>query len=144
VVQRVREAEVVVGDESVGRIGRGLAILAGLGRDDGVTEVAWMARKIAGLRVFDTTDSSLQYDVVEARAEVLAISQFTLLADCRKGRRPSYDHAMPFERAAALFEQFVAELRSFVGTVATGRFGASMAVRLVNDGPFTLVIDSPS
>jgi D-tyrosyl-tRNA(Tyr) deacylase len=143
VVQRVREAEVVVGDETVGRIGRGLAILAGLGRDDGVAEVAWMARKIVGLRVFDTAEPASQHDVIEAGAEVLAISQFTLLADCRKGRRPSYDPAMRSEDASQLFDRFVAELRSFVGTVATGRFGATMAVRLVNDGPFTLVIDSP-
>jgi D-tyrosyl-tRNA(Tyr) deacylase len=143
VVQRVQEAEVAVGDECVGRIGRGLVVLAGLGRDDGVAEVAWMARKIVGLRVFDAPESSAQHDVVEARAEVLAVSQFTLLADCRKGRRPSFDQAMPSDRASALFERFVAELRRFVGTVATGRFGATMTLRLVNEGPFTLVIDSP-
>jgi D-tyrosyl-tRNA(Tyr) deacylase len=143
VVQRVREAEVVVGDECVGRIGRGLVVLAGLGREDGVDEVAWMARKIAGLRVFEAPESSSQHDVVETRAEVLAVSQFTLLADCRKGRRPSFDHAMPSDRASALFERFAAELRTLVGTVATGRFGAPMTLRLVNEGPFTLVIDSP-
>ena len=144
VVQRVREAEVVVGDESVGRIGRGLVVLAGLGRGDGAVEVAWMARKIAGLRVFDALESRGEQSVVEAGAEVLVISQFTLLADCRKGRRPSYDAAMPAEQASALFDRFVAELGSVVATVATGRFGATMGVRLVNDGPFTLVIDSAS
>jgi len=144
VVQRVREAEVVVGDESVGRIGRGLVVLAGLGRDDGAEEVGWMVRKITGLRLFDDPDAQGGHSVVEAGAEILAISQFTLLADCRKGRRPSYDHAMPAAHATALFDRFVAELRVVAGVVATGRFGADMQVRLVNDGPFTLVIDSPS
>jgi D-tyrosyl-tRNA(Tyr) deacylase len=144
VVQRVRQAEVVVGDELVGRIGRGLVVLAGLGRGDGEDEVGWMARKIAALRVFDDPGSQAGRSVVEAGGEVLAISQFTLLADCRKGRRPSYDHAMPATHATALFDRFVAALRVAAGAVATGRFGADMQVRLVNDGPFTLVIDSAS
>ncbi len=142
VVQRVREAEVSVDGGSVERIGRGLVILVGIARGDGSDEAAWMARKIAALRVFDDEATGSQLSVVEARAEVLAISQFTLLADCGKGRRPSYDDAMPAEAALGLFERFVEELDAIVGVVATGRFGADMAVRLVNDGPFTLVIDS--
>ncbi len=141
VVQRVREADVTVDGLVVGRIGRGLVVLAGLARGDGIDEVVWMARKIAGLRVFDAAAG--ERSVVEAGAAVLAISQFTLLADVRKGRRPSYDRALPSEAAAPLFERFVAELRAIVDTVATGRFGASMHVRLVNDGPFTLAIESP-
>ena len=140
VIQRVREAEVTVDGTSVGRIGRGLVVLAGLARDDDDDDIVWMARKIAGLRVFD--DGTTERSVVEIGGAVLAVSQFTLLADCRKGRRPSYDHAMPAEAAAALFARFVRELRSVVGDVATGSFGADMQVRIVNDGPFTLVIDS--
>jgi D-tyrosyl-tRNA(Tyr) deacylase len=94
--------------------------------------------------VFDDADGRAEKSVVEAGAAILAISQFTLLADCRKGRRPSYDDAMPAAHATMLFDRFVAELRVAVGVVATGRFGAAMQVRLVNDGPFTLVIDSAS
>jgi D-aminoacyl-tRNA deacylase len=142
VVQRVREAEVLVDGGSVGRIGPGLLVFAGIARGDGPDETAWMARKIASLRVFDDEATRSQLSVVEAHAEILAISQFTLLADCRKGRRPSYDDAMSAEVARGIFDGFVAELRIMLGTVATGRFGADMHVRLVNDGPFTLVIDS--
>ncbi|MCC6764176.1 MAG: D-tyrosyl-tRNA(Tyr) deacylase [Deltaproteobacteria bacterium] len=143
VIQRVREAEVTVAGESVGRIGTGLLVLAGLGRDDGESDVAWMARKIVGLRLFDDPSSSTQRSVIEADGELLAISQFTLLADCGKGRRPSYDRAMAAGAAAALFARFVDELRARVRSVASGRFGAHMHVRFVNDGPLTLVVDSP-
>lgn len=143
VAQRVSEAEVTVDGASVGRIARGLLLLVGLGVDDGLEQVRWMAGKIAGLRVFDdATGAPSRLSVVEAGGAVLAVSQFTLLADCRKGRRPSYDGAMAAESACDLFERFVGELRMVVREVATGRFGADMRVRLVNDGPFTLVVDS--
>jgi D-tyrosyl-tRNA(Tyr) deacylase len=118
VIQRVREAEVTVDGTSVGRIGRGLVVLAGLARDDGDDDIAWMARKIAGLRVFD--DGTTERSVVEIGGTVLAVSQFTLLADCRKGRRPSYDHAMPAEAATALFARFRA-LRALRARAAVGR-----------------------
>lgn len=143
VVQRVREAEVAADGAVVGRIGRGLVLLVGLAVGDGADEVAWMARKIAGLRLFDGDAGALQGSVVEVGGGVLAVSQFTLLADARKGRRPSFDGAMPAAEAAPLFETFVARLREEIAVVATGRFGAAMEVRLVNDGPFTLIVDSP-
>lgn len=143
VAQRVSEAEVTVDGASVGRIGRGLLLLVGLGVDDGLEQVRWMAGKVAGLRVFDDeTGAPSRSSVVEAGGAILMVSQFTLLADCRKGRRPSYDGAMAAASASNLFERFVGELRTLVSEVATGRFGADMRVRLVNDGPFTLVIDS--
>jgi D-aminoacyl-tRNA deacylase len=143
VVQRVTEADVTVGAEVVGRIGRGLVVLAGLTVDDGPDQVRWMAAKIAALRLFDDgAGTPMRWGVVEADAEVLAVSQFTLVADCRKGRRPSFDRAMPAVEAAGLFDRFVTELRVSLPRVATGRFGADMRVRLLNDGPFTLVIDS--
>ena len=142
VVQRVREAEVVVDGCTVGSIGAGLLVLAGLGREDGPTELGWMARKIAQLRVFDDDSAGTQKSVAEIGGEVLVVSQFTLLADCRKGRRPSYDLAMPADVARPLFERFVEELRPLVVRVATGAFGADMRVHLVNDGPFTLIVDS--
>lgn len=143
VVQRVLEAEVTVDGAMIGRISRGLLVLAGLAVGDGSDDVVWMAGKIAGLRIFpDELGAPARASVVEAHAEVLAVSQFTLIADCRMGRRPSYDGAMPAADAAPLFERFVSELRATIGTVATGRFGAEMRVQLVNDGPFTLVVDS--
>ena len=142
VVQRVREAEVTVDGTSVGRIGRGLVRARGLAVGDGEDDIAWMARKIAGLRVFDD-GTTLQRSVVEIGGAVLAVSQFTLLADCRKGRRPVVRprHAGGGGRRA-LRRASCAQLRAVVGDVATGSFGATMQVRLVNDGPFTLVIDS--
>lgn len=103
-----------------------------------------MARKIANLRFFGNDATSHQQSVVEVGAAVLAISQFTLVADCRRGRHPSYDRAMTSAVARELFEQFVVARQSEIATVATGTFGATMHVRLVNDGPYTLVIDSPA
>lgn len=143
VLQRVVEAEVTVAGVSIARIGRGVVVFAGLAQGDGVDDVEWMARKIAALRVLTVAGETTQRSVVEADAEVLAVSQFTLTADCRKGRRPSYDAAMASGEAAPLFDRFVAVLRDEIRTVETGRFGAMMEVRLVNDGPYTLVIDSP-
>lgn len=143
VVQRVREAEVTVNGVAVGRIGRGLVLLAGLAKADSEDTVRWMARKIAGLRLFEDDTGTAQRSVVELGAEVLAVSQFTVVADCHKGRRPSYDGAMPSAEAAVLFEEFVRALRDEIGTVATGRFGATMEVRLVNDGPLTVIVESP-
>lgn len=144
VIQRVREAEVIVDGVAVGRIGAGLVLLVGLEIGDGQPQLAWMARKIAGLRVFDDDAGRGQWSVGEIGGSVLAVSQFTLVADCRMGRRPSYDRALPASDAAPLFERFVTLLRAEVGLVATGRFGATMQVRLVNDGPLTLVIDVPA
>jgi len=144
VVQRVREAEVTVEDASVGSIGAGLVALVGIARGDGEREAAWMARKVAELRVFEDEGGRLQQSVCEVGGAVLAVSQFTLLADCRKGRRPSFDLAMTAAEAAPCFERFVAALRACGLTVATGRFGAHMLVRLVNDGPLTVIIDSPT
>jgi D-tyrosyl-tRNA(Tyr) deacylase len=120
-----------------------LVLLTGFAVGDGEREIVWMAAKIAGLRVFDdAAGTPSQLSVAEIGGQVLAVSQFTLVADCRKGRRPSYDRAMAGATAAPLFERFLAELSATVGVVATGRFGADMSVRLVNDGPYTLVIDS--
>jgi D-tyrosyl-tRNA(Tyr) deacylase len=138
----VREAEVTVDGVSVGRIGRGLVLLAGIAVGDGVADVAWMAAKIAGLRLFEDDKGGLQRSVVEIGGGILAISQFTLLADCRKGRRPSFDGAMRGPDAEPLFDAFVADLRDRVALVATGRFGNTMDVGLVNDGPFTIVVES--
>jgi D-aminoacyl-tRNA deacylase len=144
VLQRVTRASVVVDGEVVGAIdpggdggaGQGLCVLVGVARDDGPEQVAAMVRKVAGLRVLDGERS-----VVEAGAPVLVVSQFTLQGDTRKGRRPSWSAAAPGDVAAPLVDAVVAGLRAEGLEVATGRFGADMAVELVNDGPVTLVVD---
>ena len=144
VVQRVREAEVTVEGTPVGRIGVGLVALVGVARGDGERDALWMARKVAELRVFEDDGARRQQSVLEVGGAVLAVSQFTLLGDCRKGRRPSFDGAMGVAEAEPCFERFVTALRACGVTVATGRFGAHMLVRLVNDGPFTVIVDSPA
>ncbi len=138
VLQRVTRASVTVGDEVVGRIDEpGLVALVGVTHDDGPEQVATMARKIADLRILRDERS-----VADTGAPVLVVSQFTLHADVRKGRRPSWNAAAPGDVAAPVVEDLVAALRDRGVTVETGRFGAMMAVELVNDGPVTLVVDT--
>jgi D-aminoacyl-tRNA deacylase len=142
VVQRVTEAWVRVGDEEVGRIGQGLLILAGVAADDGPEDVTFMAQKLANLRVFSEGERLLHLSVLDIKGEVLVVSQFTILGDCRKGRRPSFDQAGPPELAEKLYEDLVAALKGYGLTVATGRFRQMMEVGLVNDGPVTLLLDT--
>jgi D-tyrosyl-tRNA(Tyr) deacylase len=138
VVQRVSQAQVLV---VVGEIGRGVVVLVGFATGDSDDDAAWMARKIAGLRIFDDRDGLMNAALADVGGRVLAVSQFTLLGDVGKGRRPSFAGAMPSEHAAPLFDRFVAFLAEQVGPVAIGVFGARMDVRLVNDGPVTLIIE---
>lgn len=142
VLQRVTSARVSVDGQTVGAIGAGVLLLAGIAHDDGEPRVRQVARKCAGLRLFPGPGGTLDRSLVETSREALVVSQFTLLADVRKGRRPSFDAAAPPEVAEPLVEAFCDELRSLGVLVATGRFGAMMRVELVNDGPVTLVIDS--
>ncbi len=141
VLQRVLEAKVLASGEVVGRIGRGFLLLVGFGRTDGELEISWMAHKIAGLRIFPDGAGQMNASLADAGGRVLAVPQFTLLADCKKGRRPSFADALLPAHAEPLFQRFIALLSARVGPVATGRFGAEMQVHLVNDGPVTLVID---
>jgi D-tyrosyl-tRNA(Tyr) deacylase len=143
VVQRVSAARVEVNGEAVGSIGRGLLVLVGVARGDGATQAAWLAEKVAGLRIFQDDGGRMNLSVEDVGGSVLAVSQFTLLGDCRRGRRPSFTGAAPPEEADRLYQQFVARLRSAGLTVETGVFQARMAVHLVNDGPVTLVVDTP-
>jgi D-tyrosyl-tRNA(Tyr) deacylase len=136
-VQRVSRASVMVAGERVGAIGPGLLVLLGVTHDDGSREVAWMARKIWGLRILRDEQSASDVD-----APILVVSQFTLYADLSKGRRPSWSAAAPRAVSEPLVEAFVEALRQLGAEVATGAFGAEMQVSLVNDGPVTLVIDS--
>ena len=140
VVQRVSRASVTVAGETVGEIGAGLLILLGVGHDDDRAGVVALAGKIARLRIFADEAGHMNRSVLETGGAVLAVSQFTLLADTRKGNRPSFIGAAPPESAEPLYEAFVEALRSLGVEVATGRFGRSMEVALVNDGPVTIVL----
>lgn len=142
VVQRVSEASVTVEGETVGRIGVGLVALIGVAADDGDADAKYIAEKIAGLRVFEDDEGKMNRAVGDVGGAVLAVSQFTLFGDCRKGRRPSFSAAAPPERAETIYLQVVDTLKEQGVPVATGRFRAHMRVALVNDGPVTLLLDS--
>jgi D-tyrosyl-tRNA(Tyr) deacylase len=142
VVQRVKEAWVRVGEEEVARIGVGLLVLVGVAADDVPEDVAHMAQKLAHLRVFADGGRLMHFSLVDLKAEVLLVPQFTLLGDCRKGRRPSFETAAPPELAERLYEDLGAALAAQGLKVATGRFRQMMEVGLVNDGPVTLLLDS--
>jgi D-aminoacyl-tRNA deacylase len=142
VLQRVKNASVTVSGEEISGIGPGLLLLVGIARGDGEAEADWLAEKVAGLRVFADDEGKMNLDVREAGGEVLAVSQFTLLADTRKGKRPSFVDAAPPEEAEMLFDYFCEKLReASVASVETGSFGAMMDVTLVNDGPVTIVLE---
>jgi D-aminoacyl-tRNA deacylase len=141
-IQRVSEARVSVDGQITGQIGRGLVVLLGVGQGDGDAEVAWLAEKIVGLRIFEDDAGKMNRSLEEAGGAMLVVSQFTLYGDCRKGRRPSCTSAAPPELAERLYESFVASVRSSGIEVATGRFREHMLVSLVNDGPVTLWIDT--
>jgi D-tyrosyl-tRNA(Tyr) deacylase len=141
VIQRVSEAEVRVGDETVGRIGRGLLVLVGAekGDDDAAADEA--ARKVAGLRVFNDESGKMNLDLATVGGGVLVVSQFTLGADLSRGRRPGFENALGGEEARPLYERFVEALARHGVPVETGRFGAMMQVSLVNDGPATFILE---
>ncbi len=141
VVQRVAEASVTVGGTVVGAIGPGLLVLVGAAPGDGAAEAHALADKLVGLRIFPDDDGRMNRSVADTGGEVLVVSQFTLLADVRKGRRPSFTGAAAPELAEPLVEAVAARLAAAGVRCATGRFGAMMQVHLVNDGPVTLVID---
>jgi D-tyrosyl-tRNA(Tyr) deacylase len=141
VVQRVSEASVTVDDSIVGATGPGLLVLLGAGEGDGDRDVDYLVQKICGLRIFEDGDGKMNASVVDVGGSLLVVSQFTLYGDCRKGRRPSFVHALEPETAKILVDRFVQGASAQV-TVQTGQFQAHMKVSLVNDGPVTLLIDS--
>ncbi len=142
VVQRVSEARVVIGDETVGAIGRGFLVLLAVCREDGDEQIEILARKVAQLRVFPDDQGKMNRSLLDAGGAALVVSQFTLYGDVRKGRRPSFVRAAPPDQADALYQRFVAALRTLGVPVETGRFQAMMQVHLVNDGPVTLILDT--
>lgn len=142
VVQRVSQAHVTVGTETVGRIGPGLLVLLGVGKGDGPGEVRTLAGKICNLRIFQDEAGKMNRSVVDVGGEVLVVSQFTLYGDCSKGRRPGFDRAAPPATANELYEMFIDEVAACGLTTAHGRFAAMMDVHLTNDGPVTLLLDT--
>jgi len=134
---------VTIEGEVVGKIERGLLVLLGVTHTDTPEQARWLAEKTAGLRVFADDEDKMNRDVADAGGGVLVVSQFTLYGNCEKGRRPSFIGAARPEQAIPLYEQFVNELKALGLPVATGKFGAMMLVELVNDGPVTIIIDTP-
>ncbi len=141
-IQRVSRARVVVGQEVSGQIGPGMLVLLGVAQGDAEADARFLAEKTAGLRIFEDDQGKMNLALADVGGAMLVVSQFTLLADCRKGRRPSFTDAAPPEQAEALYEVFVEAVRKLGIPVATGRFRQHMQVDLVNDGPVTLVLNS--
>lgn len=144
VVQRVSSASVDVGGERVGEIDRGLLVLLGVADGDEVRDARWMAEKIVSLRIFEDDESKMNLSLEDVGGALLTVSQFTLLGDCRKGRRPSFVKAARVELAEKLYQEFVSVVAGLGVPTATGRFQAHMAVSLVNDGPVTILVESPA
>jgi len=141
ILQRVTRARVIIDNQEVGCVGQGLLLLVGIHKDDTPEAIDFLAAKCADIRVFADDQGKMNLSLREVHGEALVVSQFTLLGDCRKGRRPSYADAAPPEKGKELYERFVKQLRKHVPSVQTGVFGAMMQVELINDGPVTLVME---
>lgn len=142
VIQRVAEAGIKVSGKQIAKIGRGLVVLVGIGRDDNDDDILWLANKIINLRIFEDEAGKFNYSILDIKGEMLLVSQFTLYGDCRKGRRPSFDYAMPPDKAKEMFTRLFNYLQTQNLKVQKGIFGAKMDVELVNSGPVTIILDS--
>lgn len=142
VVQRVKSARVTVEDEVVGDIGPGLVVFFGVGEDDTCDDLSYLVDKVANLRIFEDDDGKMNLSALQLNLQVLVVSQFTLWGDCRRGRRPSFSHAAPPEKAVEMYEEYVRRLQGAGLSVETGRFQAMMTVSVENDGPVTILLDS--
>jgi len=142
VLQRVTKACVLVSESTVGEIGTGLVVFLGIAKGDTSEDADYLLDKLLGLRIFPDSNDKMNRNILEAGGGLLIVSQFTLYADCRKGRRPSFDAAAPTQQAQTLYEYFVEVARMSPLAVATGVFQAMMKVHLINDGPVTIVLDS--
>ncbi|MCP4366673.1 MAG: D-tyrosyl-tRNA(Tyr) deacylase [Deltaproteobacteria bacterium] len=143
VIQRVKQCSVKVNEKIIGKIGFGLLILLGVAREDEKKDADYLAEKISNLRIFEDENSKMNLSLVETGREMLVVSQFTLLGDCRKGRRPSFTGAADPDKAKALYEYFTSQVKLKGVKVKTGQFRALMSVSLINDGPVTLIVESP-
>ena len=142
VIQRVSRAKVSVAGENVGEIGKGILVLLGVSNDDTEKDAVYLLEKTLNLRIFEDADGKMNLSLLDTKGEFLVVSQFTLYADVRKGRRPSFIEAAAPEKADLLYEFFVAEARLQIEKVGTGRFRAMMNVEIFNDGPVTIMMDS--
>lgn len=142
VIQRVKQSSVTVGNKIIGQIGSGLLVLLGVTKDDKIDDADYLADKIASLRIFEDETGRMNKSLMETGGEMLVVSQFTLLGDCRKGRRPSFVQAAAPDKANELYEYFIKQVRKKGISVKTGKFRAMMAVSLINDGPVTLIVES--
>lgn len=142
VIQRVKEAKVEIEGKSGTQIGKGLVVFLGVGKEDTEEEIQYLAEKITNLRLFPNGEKEFEKSVVEVGGEILVVSQFTLYADCRKGRRPDFTQAGPTEKARSLYESFVQKLEQKYERVKTGEFGAKMLVEIHNAGPVTIILDT--
>lgn len=141
-IQRVNEASVQVDGQTIGKIGKGFLVLVGISGTDTKETADWMIRKLIGLRIFEDENGKVNLDLKTVGGQLLIISQFTLYADCRKGNRPSFVNAGDPQMANELYQYIIEECRREIETVEEGSFGADMKVSLVNDGPFTVLLDS--
>ena len=142
VVQRVKESRVIVEGRLVGEINKGFNVLLGISKDDTIEDLKYIKDKIINLRVFEDENDKMNLSLLDIKGDILAISQFTLYGDCRKGRRPNFMNAMGGDEAKALYEEFVKMLKESDLKVETGEFGAHMNVEIENDGPVTILLDS--
>ena len=142
VVQRVKESNVKVQGKIIGSIGLGFTVLLGIGKDDNEEDVKYLKDKIINLRVFEDDDEKMNLSLKDVGGDLLVVSQFTLLGDCRKGRRPNFMNALGGDKAEGLYELFIAECKKEGAFVASGSFGADMEVHIINDGPVTIILDS--
>lgn len=142
VIQRVRKSTVEIDNEIIGEIGKGLLVLLGVAQEDNTRDADYLADKVANLRIFEDENGKMNRSLLETGGEMLVVSQFTLLGDSRKGRRPSFVNAAGPEKANKLYEYFIKNIREKGISTKTGLFGAMMAVSLINDGPVTLILES--
>lgn len=143
VIQRVAHASVTINQQVKSSIGKGLLVLLGIGIDDGEEDIQWLVKKLVSLRIFDDDAGIMNLSVTDIKGEILVISQFTLMASCKKGNRPSWIHAAPHDISIPLYNRFCEALSSALGKdIGTGEFGADMKVNLLNDGPVTICMDS--
>ena len=140
-VQRVKEAKVLVNGQIIGQIGKGILVFLGIAKGDNITQAEWLVKKVCSLRIFADKNSEFNLSLKEIGGEILVVSQFTLYGDCRKGRRPSFDQAAPPPEAVLLYESFIKFIKQQGIKVATGEFGTLMQVHLINDGPVTLILE---